>query len=197
MITAMLGPDRTLITGYPRFEFDKGRNLLFNSVGTMQGGQGLRHQYDKRHLVPFGEYLPLAELLGAIGLKKLTAGREGYSPGSGPLTFDVPGLEAIRPLICYEVIFPDEVTDGEIHQSGVLLNLTNDAWFGDSIGPHQHLAIARMRAIEQQVPLIRVANTGISGVFDPVGRLLSRLELNESGVIDTHLPISLRKVTPE
>ena len=188
MIAAVLGPERILITGYPRFEFDRGENRFYNSVGSLSQSNGLQHNYDKRHLVPFGEYLPLAKWLSALGLKKLTAGREGYASGSGPVVFDVEGLPRIRSLICYEIIFPEEILSNSEDTPRVLLNLTNDAWFGDSTGPYQHLAITRMRAIETGIPVLRIANTGISAVIDPLGRIIQSLKLNESGVIDSKLP---------
>jgi len=140
--------------------------------------------FDKFHLVPFGEYVPLARYLP---IQKLTSGKTGFTPGPGPRTLRLPGLPAVSPLICYEVIFPGAVTaPGD--RPEWLLNLTNDAWYGVSAGPYQHLAQARVRATEEGLPMVRAAYTGVSAVIDPYGRVLRRLALNRPGVIDTKLP---------
>lgn len=144
--------------------------------------------YDKIHLVPFGEYLPLRPLLETIGLDKLVAWRGGFSVGTAPRQlFAVPGLPPTGALICYEAIFPGAVIQS-VTRPAALINVTNDGWFGETTGPHQHFHQARVRAVEEGLPLIRVANNGISGVIDANGRVLARLELNERGVIDTELP---------
>src|SRR5260370_12040154 len=111
-----------------------------------------------------------------------------FSAGPGPRTLDLPGLPPVGPLICYEGIFPGAVVD-PARRPGWLLNITNDAWYGFSSGPFQHFAIARVRAIEQGLPLVRAANNGISGVFDPYGRVVKRLGLDDIGVIDSALPL--------
>ena len=147
--------------------------------------------YDKFHLVPFGEYVPLRRW---IGITKLTAGRTDFSAGTGPKTIRLPGLPPFSPLICYEVIFSDNVKESN-SSARWLLNVTNDAWFGTSSGPYQHFAMARLRAVEQGLPLIRVANTGISGVIDAYGRVTGRLGLNEQGIVDTGLPRGLEGQT--
>ncbi len=172
---------------------------IWNSLHAIDGAGAIVATYDKFHLVPFGEYMPLGEWLG---LKKLTAGRTDFSAGPGPGTISLPGLPPVSPLICYEIIFAGRVVDrdngGEGSRSpganfpGWLLNVTNDAWFGDSAGPRQHLVAARFRAIEQGLPVIRAANTGISAAIDPYGRVLDSLPLGRDGVIDTPLPVALR-----
>ncbi len=151
--------------------------------------------YDKAHLVPFGEYLPLRPMLSRFGIDKLAQGAVDFSAGPGPRTLHIAGLPAFSPLICYEVIFPAAVAD-QADRPEWLLNLTNDAWFGKSIGPYQHLAMARMRAVEQGVPLVRAANTGISVVFDSVGRDLGHLNLGETGILDINLPEARSGITP-
>jgi apolipoprotein N-acyltransferase len=177
-----------LITGIVRRTQEKGQRGLWNSVLAIDGQGGLLAHYDKHHLVPFGEYVPLARF---NPLPKLTEGRVDFSAGPGPRTLTLPGLGYVSPLVCYEVIFPGQVTAVEGPRPHMLLNLTNDAWFGISTGPYQHLAAARMRAVEEGLPLIRAANTGISAVIDPYGRDVRRLGLGQRGVIDAVVPAPL------
>jgi apolipoprotein N-acyltransferase len=139
------------------------------------------------HLVPFGEYLPFEHLLTRIGLTQLTGVPGGFLPGRERRRMAVPGAPEMLPLVCYEVIFPgDVVPEGE--RPGWLLNLTNDAWFGTSAGPYQHFQQARVRAIEEGLPLIRAANSGISAIIDPVGRVVASLPLGNDGLLDSALP---------
>jgi apolipoprotein N-acyltransferase len=152
-------------------------------------------RYDKRDLVPFGEFLPLRALLSRVGLAKLTHGSIDFQPGPGRQTIALPGLPPVSPLICYEAIFPGSVVDPDL-RPGWLLNITNDAWFGRSSGPYQHLAMARLRAIEEGLPLVRSANSGISAVVDPWGRLQAELGLGDTGVLDATLPQPLPQATP-
>jgi apolipoprotein N-acyltransferase len=183
-----------LITGAPRRTPPEVAPLrLWNSLHALDGDGRIAATYDKMHLVPFGEYLPFRPLLAAIGFSKLTEGTRDYDRGliGGPL--HVPGLPPFRPLICYEVVFPDEVGAGG--RPGWLVNITNDAWFGDSSGPYQHFAMARMRAVELGVPLVRAANTGISAVVDPHGRVIASLGLGREGVVDAPLPAALTRST--
>lgn len=176
-------PGGALITGMVRKRRDPTLRV-WNSIIALGESGKIVSQYDKFHLVPFGEYVPLQNWLP---VKKITAGRIGYTPGDGPVLWRLKGLPPLSPLVCYEVIFPGAVTsDGQ--RPGWLLVLTNDAWYGKTVGPHQHLALARIRAVEEGLPLVRAANTGISAVFDGFGREWSRLELAQSGVLDTRLP---------
>lgn len=180
-------PDGALLTGLPRLVTADGGRRLYNSLYVVDRNGRTRARYDKFHLVPFGEYVPLEAW---IPLPKLTAGRTGFTAGPGPRTLDVPGAPRVSPLICYEAIFPGNVT-APGPRPGWLLNVTNDAWFGVSSGPYQHLASARLRAVEEGLPLVRAANTGISAVVDPHGRTRARLGLQARDVVDAGLPRAL------
>lgn len=197
-ISRILSPDGVLMLGSVRGEPDPAQTLSPNSRPVMQfynsfyvmGADGeIRATYDKAHLVPFGEYLPLQNVLEAIGLQQLTRLRGGYEEGPGAATLEVPGAPPVGPLICYEIIFPGKTVGTT--RPGWLANVTNDAWFGQSAGPYQHLAQARLRAVEQGLPVARAANTGISAMIDPYGRLLSSIALNKAGILDTRLPQAL------
>ncbi|MEZ5931446.1 MAG: apolipoprotein N-acyltransferase [Alphaproteobacteria bacterium] len=176
-----------VITGFNRFDLDGEPKRAWNSLAALDDRGEIEAVYDKHRLVPFGEFLPWRSVLSRIGLKKITEGSIDFQPGEGPLTLAVDDLPAFSPLICYEAIFTAEVTPDDSRPDW-LLNITNDAWFGHSSGPYQHLAMARMRAIEEGLPLVRSANTGISAVVDPFGRLLASLDLGEAGVLDSALP---------
>ena len=169
-----------LISGAPWREDGRYYNsiLAINREGRVQG------RHDKAHLVPFGEYVPLR---GLLGVAKLTVGGKDFAAGPGPSTLTLPGLPPFGALICFEAIFPGEAVAADARPEW-LLNLTNDAWFGETAGPHQHFEIARMRAIETGLPVVRVANTGITGAVDGYGRRLGRLGLGRTGSLDIHLP---------
>jgi apolipoprotein N-acyltransferase len=159
----------------------------YNSIYGIDHDGSILSVYDKVHLVPFGEYLPLQDLLERLGLMALTKVRGGFIPGGRLRAQNVPRGPSFLPLICYEVIFPGEVAPaGE--RAGWMLNLTNDGWFGASAGPYQHFQQARLRAIEEGLPLVRAANTGISAVVDPLGRVIASLPLGSEGVLDAGLP---------
>jgi apolipoprotein N-acyltransferase len=161
----------------------------YNSLMVFGHGGTLAAVYDKIHLVPFGEYLPFQNVLEAMGFEQLTRMRGGFTDGSAPRPLlSIGRLAPAAGLICYEAIFPGEVVEAS-RRPGVLVNVTNDGWFGDTTGPRQHFHQARVRAVEEGLPLIRAANNGISAVVDAEGRVLERLGLNERGVIDSGVPL--------
>ncbi len=174
--------DGLLLTGTLRRA--RAPNRVWNSMVAVDGFGNITAVFDKFHLVPFGEYMPLR---GILPFDKVTPGTLDFSSGPGPQTLDLKGLPPVSPLICYEAVFPGETVDAGDRPTW-LLNLTNDAWYGETAGPHQHLAITRARAIEEGIPLVRSANTGISAVFDSYGREVARIGLGEQGVLDTGLP---------
>jgi apolipoprotein N-acyltransferase len=157
---------------------------VWNSMVAVDHDGTIRASYDKFHLVPFGEYVPLR---GFLPMQKITPGGIDFSAGPGPRTITLPGLPPFSPLICYEAIFPNAVVD-PAHRPDWLLNITDDAWYGFTSGPFQHLAIARLRAIEEGLPLARAGDNGVSAMFDPYGRVTARLALDDVGVLDVKLP---------
>ncbi len=159
----------------------------YNTLAALAPDGTARQTYDKHHLVPFGEYLPLRPLFDAIGLGGFVG---SFQPGLGPRRITLDGLPPFQPLICYEAIFPHEVLRGA-RRPDWLLQITNDAWFGTWSGPYQHLAQARLRAIEQGLPLARSANTGVSAMIDPFGRVVIALPLGADGFVDAPLPAPL------
>ncbi len=191
-IAEMLPSETMLLTGAVSLaEQRPGRSGLraYNSVYVIDHTAAIVASYDKLHLVPFGEYLPFQDFLENMGLMQLTKVQGGFLAGERRRKIALPHAPAVLPLICYEAIFPGEVVPrGE--RPGWLLNVTNDAWFGISTGPYQHFQQARMRAIEEGLPLVRAANDGISAVIDPMGRIIASLPLGTEGVLDAELPAS-------
>ncbi|HJU32251.1 MAG TPA: apolipoprotein N-acyltransferase [Hyphomicrobiaceae bacterium] len=164
---------------------------VFNSILVLGEGGTPAGVYDKIHLVPFGEYLPLQRTLEAIGLQQLSRLRGGFAAGMRPRPLlRVPLLPAAAPLVCYEAIFPAAIVQGS-ERPGLMLNVTNDGWFGDTTGPRQHLHQARVRAVEEGLPLVRAANNGISAAIDSYGRIRARLDLNQRGTLDAALPAAV------
>lgn len=160
---------------------------VWNSLFVINDQGKIVDYYDKNHLVPFGEYVPFRQFLP---IEKITEGQVDFSPGKGFQTLTVPGLPPFSPLICYEAIFSGQVTNKK-QDTQLLINITNDAWFGRSAAPYQHLEMSRVRAIEEGLPLIRAANTGISAVIDPMGRVLGKTKLGEKTVLDTMIPLAV------
>ena len=193
-IVDFLNGGATLITGAARVEDGGGRApRYFNSIEIVGRGGLSAERYDKRHLVPFGEYMPFAALLERAGVTQMVDIPGGFEPGSGRRVLHVPGLPDAMPLICYEAIFPNELGDllTGAARPGWLLNVTDDAWFGLTPGPYQHYAQARLRAIELGLPLVRDANSGISAVIDGFGREIAVAPLGAEGVLDAELPVAL------
>jgi apolipoprotein N-acyltransferase len=212
-IAALLRPSTILITGGirpPATAPNGAVTRAYNSVYVIGPDGSILSVYDKVHLVPFGEYLPFQNVLERLGLMQLTKVRGGFIAGDRRLNQRVPGAPDFLPLVCYEVIFPGDAVPrserpgwlydhlgpylawpfvaGSGERPGWMLNLTNDGWFGQSAGPYQHFQQARVRAIEEGLPLVRAANTGISAVVDPLGRVIKSLPLGIEGVIDAPLP---------
>jgi len=191
-IVTLLKPSTELITGAVRAPDNAraGSAQAYNSIYVIDPDGSIRGIYDKVHLVPFGEYLPFQRLLERIGLMQLTKVLGGFLSGDRRRAMDVAGAPKVLPLICYEAIFPGAaVPRGE--RPGWLVNVTNDGWFGMSSGPYQHFQQARMLAIAEGLPLVRAANTGISAVIDPVGRIINKLPLGVEGVLDAQLPAAI------
>ena len=194
MIAATLGNHTILLTGAIRMDAGSSTNgRAYNSLLAVDGTGSIIDSADKVHLVPFGEYLPASRFLRAIGLRQFIALPGGFTAGAARRLMSVPGLPPFQPLICYEAIFPGEVTpnirsDREERRPAFLLNVTNDGWFGLTSGPYQHLAQARLRSVEEGLPLVRAANTGISAVVDPYGRMIKEIPLGVAGILDSALP---------
>ena len=210
-ISALLPKGTVLITGAIRAPDSRGVvNRAYNSIYVIGDDGSVLSVYDKVHLVPFGEYLPFQDLLEQLGLEQLTKVRGGFIPGERRQNQPAPGAPNFLPLVCYEIIFASDAVPhseqpnwlyrhlghyfdwpfvaGNGARPGWLLNLTNDGWFGASAGPYQHFQQARVRAIEEGLPLVRAANTGISAVVDPLGRVVASLPLGVEGILDAPLP---------
>ena len=187
VVGSVIPPGGLLLAGAPRVAGQGTTFQVWNSVYAIDGSGAIAGVFDKFHLVPLGEYVPLR---GIIPLEKVTPGMTDFTPGPGPRTLTLPGLPPVGPLICYEIIFGGDVVD-RANRPAWLFNATNDAWFGISSGPYQHFASARFRAVEEGLPLIRAANNGISAVVDAHGRVLASLPLGGSGTLDSDLPAAL------
>ncbi len=160
----------------------------YNSVVAINDQGEIVDAVDKVHLVPFGEYLPFDDLFSRLGIDQFVAGPMSLSAGSSRHPITIPGSIRAALFICYEVIFP-QLVGVDVASSELIVNVTNDAWFGDTPGPYQHFRQAQVRAAENGLPLLRVANNGISAVVDPRGRVVDALAINARGVIDVRLPI--------
>ena len=185
-IAAAAGGAMTLV-GAQRFQGFQPRN----SLAFLDQTGAVRAVYDKHRLVPFGEYMPGGMVANALGLRGLAERLDGgYVPGAGPSLMSLgAGLGQAFPMICYEAIFARDL--GRASRGDWIVQVTNDAWFGRFSGPYQHLALARLRAVEQRLPLLRAANTGVSAVIDARGRVTAMLPLNTAGALDAPLPVAL------
>ncbi len=162
----------------------------FNSAALLDAAGDVSQIYDKSHLVPFGEYVPFGDFMARFGIHGFASqAGAGYAPGPGPALLDL-GIGQALPLICYEAVFAQDV-NAVPSRPDMLIQITNDAWFGTQSGPYQHLVQARMRAAEQGLPMLRAANTGITAVIDPYGQMRERIALGETGVVNALLPQAL------
>lgn len=192
-IADLLPKGTVLITGSVRApDLPPGVRITraYNSIYIIDHDGSVLSVYDKLHLVPFGEYLPFQDWMEKLGFVQLTKVQGGFIPGTRRRSMDVPDAPRALPLICYEAIFPGNVAARD-DRPGWIVNLTNDGWFGISTGPYQHLQQARLRAIEEGLPLVRAANTGVSAVIDPLGRIVAQLGLGIEGVLDARLPAAI------
>lgn len=191
-IARIIGPQSSLLTGVVNLNIGEredgqlGAVSARNSVIGINSSGDITHHYAKAHLVPYGEYLPMEEVLGAIGLARLTAGTVPYIPGPGPQTLDLGEHGRAGVQICYEIVFSGQVVDRD-NRPDYLFNPSNDGWFG-SWGPPQHLAQARMRAIEEGLPVLRSTTTGISAVIDANGIVLQHIETGKADAIEGVIP---------
>lgn len=198
IFATLVPPGGALVLGAERVEGPRqsdGRvriERVYNSLFVLGENARIAATYDKTHLVPFGEYVPLGWVFSGLGFKDFAKNNfnSGFTSGTVHPAITAPAAAPFSPLICYEAIFPSRVQPDE-SRAAWLLNITNDAWFGTSTGPYQHFQQARVRAIEEGLPLVRAANTGISAVIDPFGRLTASLGLNQTGAIDAALPHAL------
>lgn len=204
-IGALLPPGTVLVTGAARAGLGpNGTDAslwrsgelpeFFNAIQVVEGGV-ITESYDKVHLVPFGEYLPFQSWLAPLGIRQFVHIPFGFDPGKERKLLTIPGLPKAAPLVCYEAIFPGEVVPPGAGQErpGLLLNVTNDGWFGTTAGPYQHFGLARLRTIEEGLPLVRAAGTGISAIVDAYGRIRGELPLGVTGTFDGPLP---QKIDP-
>jgi apolipoprotein N-acyltransferase len=192
-IAELLPKGTILLTGSVRApDLPPGTKITraYNSIYAIDHDGSVLSIYDKLHLVPFGEYLPFQDWMEKLGFVQLTKVQGGFIPGARRRTMEIPNAPRALPLICYEAIFPGDVAVRD-DRPGWIVNLTNDGWFGISTGPYQHLQQARLRAIEEGLPVVRAANTGISAVIDPLGRMVARLGLGVEGVLDSNLPSAI------
>ncbi len=196
-LAALIPPKTSLIIGAERAEGERAPgghyqfDRVFNSLFVLGEGAKISTIYDKTHLVPFGEYVPFQSVLTLTGFRAFSHRLDGFESGLKQASLiSTPGAPAFLPLICYEIIFPGRV-ENETKRPEWLVNVTNDAWFGASTGPYQHLHQARIRAVEEGLPVMRAANTGVSAVIDPYGRILAQLDLDKAGALDHGLPRAL------
>ncbi|SDR24793.1 apolipoprotein N-acyltransferase [Pseudovibrio sp. Tun.PSC04-5.I4] len=190
-VAAMLPDNTMLITGGIRRELSQTGNRFFNSTFVVTDEGVIFDSYDKVRLVPFGEYLPQRSWLQSIGVERLVPAPSDFTAGTKHTKIVLKNSFSFQPLICYEAIFPQTRLPVS-ERPNLLVNLTNDGWFGETAGPYQHLAQARIRAVEQGVPLVRAANTGISSLVDSNGRILAKVVLNKVGSFDSELPKLLK-----
>jgi apolipoprotein N-acyltransferase len=193
-IAGLLPQGTILITGAvrPPDAAPPGRPVTraYNSIYVIDHDGTILSVYDKLHLVPFGEFLPFQSAMEKLGFTQLTKVQGGFIPGTRRRPIELPRTPRVLPLICYEVVFPGDIAARD-ERPAWIVNVTNDGWFGNSTGPYQHLQQARLRAIEEGLPIVRAANTGVSAVIDPLGRIVAQLGLGTEGVLDASLPSAI------
>ncbi|QQR69043.1 MAG: apolipoprotein N-acyltransferase [Alphaproteobacteria bacterium] len=195
-IASVTPPGRAVLTGVPteKHTMQEGGRIFYNSLYAVDSNGAILARYHKSHLVPFGEYVPGRAVLSRfIPIEAIATGATDFSPGPGPVTMRLPGLPPFSPLICYESIFDGGLVD-PADRPEWLLNITNDSWYGYSTGPWQHLSLARLRAMEQGLPLVRVATNGVSVVTDPMGQIRHQLPWRSAATADVPLPQTLSAV---
>ncbi|WP_375395369.1 apolipoprotein N-acyltransferase [uncultured Sphingomonas sp.] len=189
-LARLLGPRDILLAGGTALQFGRGVvTSASNSIYALDARGRILARYDKAHLVPYGEYLPMRPVLSAIGLSRLVPGDVDFKEGPGPRTFALPGFGMIGMQLCYEIVFSGQIVD-EAHRPRLLFNPSNDAWFG-RWGPPQHLAQARMRAVEEGLPVIRSTPTGISAIIAADGRLITGIPAGRAGAVEEPVPDAL------
>jgi apolipoprotein N-acyltransferase len=187
-IGEMLKPGQMLVAGAVREEVGGAAPLYYNSVVAINDRGEIVDAVDKVHLVPFGEYIPFADVATRLGIGQLVAGPMNFAPGSQRHPLELPDGTKTSPFICYEIIFP-ELVAVDVTSTRFIVNVTNDAWFGDTPGPYQHFRQAQLRAVENALPLLRAANNGISGVVDARGRVVDALALNVRDALDVDIEL--------
>jgi apolipoprotein N-acyltransferase len=187
-IAAHLGPNDIVLSGGNALKFDVAGNVstATNAIFAIDARGAILGRYDKAHLVPYGEYLPMRPFLSLLGLQRLVPGDLDFDPGPGPRAMTLPGFGAVGMQICYEIIFSGEVVD-RAHRPALIFNPSNDSWYG-SWGPPEHLAQARLRAIEEGLPIMRATPTGISAIIAPDGRVVDSIALGKAGAIEQPIP---------
>ncbi|AKR57655.1 Apolipoprotein N-acyltransferase [Devosia sp. H5989] len=181
-IARALPPDVTLLTGAPREDYENG-GPGYNSILAINSDGEIVASYDKSHLVPFGEYLPYADFFSQFGIRQFVPGANGWAAGDGRRLMSLPGTPDFLAVICYEAIFSGDL-GADIGKAQFIFNITNDAWFDGSIGPAQHAHHARVRAVEEGLPLVRAANSGLTFLTDPLGRVTASLAPQQVGLLD-------------
>ncbi len=187
-IAAVLGPRDIVLTGGNAVQFKPDGEIaaITNSIFAIDASGTILGRYDKAHLVPWGEYLPWRPLLSQLGISRLVPGEYDFAPGPGPRSQPLPGFGAAGMLICYEVIFSGQVVDAK-HRPAFIFNPSNDSWYA-KFGPEQHLAQARLRAIEEGLPIIRATPTGISAIVDADGRIVASVDWGKPGAAEAAIP---------
>ena len=194
-IDKLLPAGTTLLTGAVRADPKRAgqkKREIYNSLYTISHTGEIKDAYDKVHLVPFGEYLPYQDTLESFGLSALVKTPGGFAAGSRRRAVETTNAPPFLPMICYEIVFPFQISKANKNLNVEwILNITNDAWFGLTPGPHQHFHQTKIRAVDEGLPVIRAANNGISAVIDGYGRAQKSLRLGESGIIDAKLPVKV------